>query len=129
MKFNCNRSQIWFKVLDLNGLAIDNSNEIWVLPFGTNKGPIMDFSGQPVCYPGRSAMNLRSSSTGTWLVSDPSPLFKGFADRRRVFVAELLSDPTGEIPGIIWLEKVRLVREATTLDLKRFGIHLVFRPE
>ncbi|MDH5383017.1 MAG: hypothetical protein OEW75_19350, partial [Cyclobacteriaceae bacterium] len=46
---------------------------------------------------------------------------------RIIFVAELLTSPSHEVPGIVWVHQVRLIREATNLDLKRFGIYRAFR--
>lgn len=98
-----NRSQVWFKVLSGTGKTIDGSQEKWSLPKGEQKGDWMEFDNQ----------------LGTWLVSDPLQFYQ---EGNLVFVAELSIEPSVERPGIVWMQKVRLLRQATELDLKRFGI-------
>lgn len=109
MKHAENKSQIWFKVLTPEGRDFDNQMKKWCLPDGVKKGEWFISSGR----------------IGTWLVSNP----KEFMQKTNlVFVVELDSEePLVELPGIIWVRKVRLVREATNLDLKRFGIYRAFR--
>ena len=109
MKQEENRSQIWFKILTSEGKDLDNEMKSWFLPEGVKKGEWF----------------ISDSKIGTWLVTNPKEFIK---KNNRVFVAELdAEEPIIELPGIIWLRKVRLVREATNLDLKRFGIYRAFR--
>lgn len=98
-----NRSQVWFKVLSPKGGTIDGTNENWSLPKNDQKGQWMEIDNQ----------------LGTWLVCDPSQFYK---DGNLVFVVELTGELTAERPGIVWMQKVRFLRQATELDLKRFGI-------
>jgi hypothetical protein len=125
MKLEENRSQIWMKVLSPAGGPIDDSQEDWMLPQGIKKSSVMDFSNSPaVCYKDNQWEKL-SGVFGTWLVNNPTivyPLNSG----RRIFIAELLSLPGEESPGIIWVTRLRLVREATNMDLKAFGIFRSF---
>ena len=109
MKHTENKSQIWFKVLTHEGRDLDNEMKKWPLPEGTKKG------GQ----------FISGNRIGTWLVSNPKEFMQ---KTNRAFVAELQEEePIAELPGIIWVRKVRLIREATNLDLKRFGIYRAFR--
>lgn len=109
MKYTENKSQIWFKILTPEGRDLDNEMKKWPLPEGTRKGEQF----------------ISGCRIGTWLVSNP----KEFTQKiNRVFVVELEGEePIAELPGIIWVRKVRLVREATNLDLKRFSIYRAFR--
>lgn len=108
MKFEENKSQIWFKVLSSEGRDLNNEMKKWSLPEGTRK----------------SEWITCPCSIGTWIVSDP----KDFMQRsNRAFVVELSEEaPIIEFPGIIWVRKLRLVREATNMDLKCFGVHRAF---
>lgn len=109
MKHEENRSQIWFKVLSPEGRDLDNEMKKWFLPEGVKKGEWF----------------TSGSRIGTWLVANPKEFMQ---KTNRVFVVELEGEPPIiELPGIIWVRKVRLVREATNLDLKRFGIYRAFR--
>ena len=109
MKHQENKSQIWFKVLSPEGRDLDNEMKKWPLPEGTKKGEWF----------------ISGCRIGTWLVSNPKEFM---LKTNRVFVVELdVEEPLIELPNIIWVRKVRLVREATNLDLKRFGIYRAFR--
>ncbi len=109
MKHAENRSQIWFKVLTPEGRDWDNETKKWFLPEGVKKGEWF----------------TSGSRIGTWLVSNPKEFIQ---KTNRAFVVELGGEePIIELNGMIWVRKVRLVREATNLDLKRFGIHRAFR--
>lgn len=121
-----NKSQTWFKILASSGEPIDCSTEQWSHPFRQHKSAEMDFSSQPGLCLNEDKWVQMPGVTGTWLVSNPKELYP-YNSERRIFVAELLSVPVHEVPGIIWVHKVRLVREATNLDLKRFGIYRAFR--
>lgn len=108
MKYEQNRSQLWFKVLSPQGRDLDNEMKKWPLPDGEKKGEWF----------------ISGSRIGTWLVSNPKDLLQ---KTNRVFVAELDKDePILEWPGMIWVRQVRLIREATNLDLKPFGIYRAF---
>lgn len=126
MQLEENKSQIWFKILAGNGEPIDGSAEQWSHPFRQHKSAEMDFSKQPGLCLNDDKWVPMPGVTGTWLVSNPKELYLHNSGRR-VFVAELLSLPSHEVSGIIWVHKVRLVREATNLDLKRFGIYRAFK--
>ena len=121
-----NQSKIWFKVLTDENRAIDGSPEIWSLPYRQDNGDKLNFSDQPARCLNEDKWVDMPGITGTWLVSNPKELYP-FNSNRRIFVAELLAPPSHEVPGIIWIHKVRLVREATNMDLRRFGIHRAFR--
>ena len=121
-----NRSQTWFKILTNEGEPIDRSLESWSLPHRQFKGDKLDFSKQRAYCLNENKWVELPEVTGTWLVSNPKELYP-YNSNRRIFVAELLSTPSHEISGIIWVHHVRLVREATNLDLKRFGIYRAFR--
>lgn len=109
MKYEENRSQIWFKILTAEGRDIENETKKWFLPEGVKKGEWF----------------TSGSRIGTWLVSNPKEFMQ---KTNRAFVAELDGEePLIELRGIVWVRKVRLVREATNLDLKRFGIFRAFR--
>lgn len=108
MKHTENRSMVWFKVLSPEGRDLDNEMKKWPLPNGERK----------------SELFISPSRIGTWLVTNPKELMQ---KTNRVFVAELdKEEPLVEMPGIIWVRQVRLVREATNLDLKPFGIYRAF---
>jgi hypothetical protein len=108
MKYEENRSQIWFKILTPQARDLDNEMKKWFLPEGVKKGEWF----------------ISGCRIGTWLVSNPKEFMQ---KTNRVFVVEYEGEPIIEYPGIIWVRKVRLVREATNLDLKRFGIYRAFR--
>lgn len=109
MKHAENRSQTWFKILTLDGESMDHEPNEWSLPQGMNKGNWF----------------VSGCHMGTWLVTNPKEFIK---KTNRVFVAELSTgEPLIELSGIIWVRQTRLVREATNLDLKRFGIYRAFR--
>lgn len=126
MKIEENKSATWFKILDGSGLPIDGSAEIWSLPRGQGKGEKLDFSEIPAMCHIEGRWKEAPGVNGSWLVSNPRPLYCEDSSRK-VFVAELLSSPSFELSGIIWIPRVRLVREATGMDLKRFGIYRAFR--
>ncbi len=121
-----NKSKIWFKILTDNGDPIDGSSENWSLPFRQYKGDELDFSKQQARCLNEDKWIEMPGVTGSWLVRNPKELYP-YNSNRKIFVAELQTTPFHEVPGIIWVHKVRLVREATNLDLKRFGIYRAFK--
>lgn len=127
MQLEENRSQIWFKILLSNGEPIDYSNECWSLPKGTLKGRPMDFSHHPAlsCNDDEKWNDLKDT-TGTWLVNDPTRFYTHNSGRK-IYVAQLLELPQQEELGVIWVNKVCLIRLATNLDLRPFGIHRAFQ--
>ena len=109
MKHEKNKNQTWFKILSPQGRDLDNELKKWMLPEGTKKGEWF----------------ISPSRIGTWLVTDPKEFIQ---KTNRVFVVEFPDEaPIIEIPGMIWVRKVRLTREATNLDLKRFSIYRAFK--
>lgn len=120
------RPKLWFKVLTLQGNAIDGSGETWSLPHRRRNGDTLNFTGQNALYPDGDKWTALPGITGTWLTRNPKPLYP-LNNTRRIFVAELLEAPAYEATGMIWAGKVRLIREATNLDLKGFGIYRAFR--
>ena len=119
------RPTLWFKVLTRQGTPIDGSKETWSLPYRQYNGDMLNFTQQALCPDGDKWMAL-PQITGTWLTRNPKPLYP-LNNTRRIFVAELPEAPAFENAGMIWAGKLRLVREATNLDLKGFGIYRAFR--
>ncbi len=124
-----NKSRIWFKILNADGSPIDGSSEHWTLPHRDRKGVLTTFPGEPC---------RRRSPEGcwyidptykeaSWLVHDPRPLYP-LNSGLRLYIAQVLESPTYEEPGMIWVNRVWLLREATNLDLKPFGIHRAIHP-
>ena len=104
-----NKSQIWFKILSPENLNLDCEDKKWILPSGTKKGEWF----------------ISGARMGTLLVSNPAPFL---LKHNQVFVVELSKeDPIIEVVGLIWVRKARMVRAATNLDLKRFGIYRAFQ--
>ncbi|MCB0374784.1 MAG: hypothetical protein KDD04_02585 [Sinomicrobium sp.] len=120
------RPKLWFKVLDRWGKPIDGTGETWSLPYRRRSGDTLDFTGQRALCPDGDTWLTLPEVTGTWLISNPKPLYT-LNNTRRIFVAELHVTPAYQANGMIWVHKVRLVREATNLDLKGFGIYRAFR--
>jgi hypothetical protein len=126
MQLEINRSQTWFKILNTDGSPIDGSNENWHLPSGQSKGKVTDFSGLNSRWILDHGWHTLSKGVkGTWLISDPNLVYNP-NQKMRLFIAEILHDPLYEIEKVIWVTKLRLVREATYLDLKRHGIYRAF---
>jgi hypothetical protein len=127
MKIQENHSKTWFKILTNMGKPIDGSSEKWSLPYRQYKGEELDFSQQQASFSNKDEWTKLEDTKGTWLVSNPKEVYQSNSNHK-IFVAELLSTPSHEIKGVIWVNKVRLVREATYLELKRFDIYRVFMP-
>lgn len=127
MRLEENRSQIWFKILMSSGEPIDGSKEYWSLPEGALKGKSMNFLHQPaLLHNADGKWNEIEDTTGTWLVSDPTKLYS-LNSGMKVYVAQLLELPQHEELGIVWVQKVCLIRAATNLDLRPFSIHRAFQ--
>ena len=107
MKLLENKLQLWFKVLSAAGTSTCQEQIKWSLPKGRKDGDWVQ----------------ASSEIGILLVSDPKGFYCG---DRRIFVAEFKGAPIIERPGVIWVSQVKLVREATNLDLKPLGIYRAF---
>ena len=122
-----NQSQIWYKLLHHSYRVIDGSSEQWSLPSGEKKGAVQSFTLHPCLQlSGERWEEVPHHSGGTWLVSNPKPYYSD-DQGMRIFIAQLFEPPILEKPGIIWVAKSCLVREATQLDLKRLGIHRSFQ--
>ena len=117
---------LWFKVLTRQGKPIDGTGETWSLPRGRNSGNMLNFTAQRAFYSDAGKWTALPQITGTWLISNPKPLYP-LNNTRRIFVAEIPATPVYQAGGMIWVHKVRLIREATNLDLKDFGIYRSFR--
>ena len=121
-----NQSQVWFKILQQDNTPIDGSDEVWKLPSADSKGEIVTFSDSPCRqFEDNTWKPLPNYAGATWLISDPKPYYS-YNQGMRIFIAQLFAPPLLEKPGMIWVEKTCLVREATNLDLKRLGIHRAF---
>ena len=105
MELEENKSQIWYKVILEDGSAVENSKENFknYFPQGEKKG----------------AWYEKQGNQGSLLVINPKSLYKG---ERKVYVVELSGSPVKELSGEIYQKKFRLVREATAIELGRFGI-------
>jgi hypothetical protein len=109
MKITENKNQVWFKVLTAEGRDLEYETKKWVLPQGDTKCDWLT-KGSPI---------------GTWVVSNPKEFMQ---KNNRAYIVELGDqDPIIELTGIIWVKCLRLVREATNLDLKKYGIYRAFK--
>lgn len=122
LTLNENKSKTWFKVLSEDGTPIDGSLEDWSLPFAHNKGDVLDFTKSRAYWLFGNAWSMLDRLQGTWIINDPRLAYE-FNKGHRVFIVELLDPPIEETPGVIWAGRLRLVREAVDLDLRRYGIH------
>jgi hypothetical protein len=105
-----NKSKTWYKVTTWSGHSLENIHERWPLPAEDKKG---EWYSSP-------------TQLGTMLVTNPKPFFSG---ANRVFIVELDKEtPVVEIPGVIWVKKARLVREATGRELAQLGMFRSFGP-
>jgi hypothetical protein len=109
MKHEENKNQIWFKVLTAEGWDLENESKKWTLPIA---------SKQP-------GWLTEGSRIGIWLVSNPKEFMQ---KNNKAFIVEIgEEEPIAELIGIIWVKRLRLVREATNLDLKKYGIFRAFK--
>lgn len=126
IKLSENKSRIWFKVLTQDGDPIDGSDEVWLLPQGDLRGELITFPGSPSRRLVENTWFIDPChKETTWLISNPLHLYK-LNSGQRIFVAQIFDTPVYEEPGTIWVNHVHLLREATNLDLKPFGIHRAF---
>jgi lipocalin len=107
MELEDNKSQIWYKVTTENDIAVENPEENFRnhLPLGEKKGAWYEKQGKQ----------------GSLLVSNPKPFYTSDS---KVYVVELSGSPMKELLGEIYQKKFRLVREATAIELSRFGISI-----
>lgn len=109
MKHEENKNQVWFKVLSAEGRDLEFTSKSWHLPAIDKKLEWL----------------TKGSPLGTWLVSNPKQFMQ---KNNKAFIVELGDEePIAELIGIIWVKRLRLVREATNLDLKKYGIHRAFK--
>jgi len=98
-------SNIYFKVVDGEGSSLEEVGFTFSLPKGPLNGAWHEFSPEAPCL----------------LYKNPLPFYE---QGMRIYVAGF--DP-GDITtiwkGIVWVRRLRLIREATSLDLRPFGIH------
>lgn len=122
-----NKSKIWFKILQADATPIDGSSEVWTMPYRERKGELTTF-------PGESSRNVNAQGewyinpilkSVSWLVSNPTTLYKPNSNLK-IYVAQLIDAPIYEEPGMIWVHRAYLLREATNLDLKPFGLFRAF---
>lgn len=123
---NQNQSATWFKILTHEGKPIDGSSEKWSLPYRQYKGDTLNFEKQPAyCFNGDDWMVL-PQVRGTWLVRNPKTIYS-CNGQQRIYVAKLLAPINLEISGMVWVAQVQLLREATNMDVKPFGIYRAFK--
>jgi hypothetical protein len=104
-----NKNQVWFKVLTMEGRDLEHESKKWKLPKVDKK----------------CAWITKNSPIGTWVVSNPKEFMQ---KNNKAYIVELCDDePIAELIGIIWVKHLRLVREATNLDLKKYRIHRAFK--
>ncbi len=124
---NQNQSATWFKILDDDGKPIDGSSETWSLPYRQYEGDRLHFETQHArCFDGNKWVEL-PKVRGTWLVRNPKTIYS-CNGHQRIYVAKLFAPINLEISGMIWVTKVQLLREATNMDVKPFGIYRAFKP-
>jgi len=121
-----NPATTWFKILSDDGSTIDGSSEIWSLPYRQYKGDTLNFETQHArCFNGDGWMVL-PKVRGTWLVRNPKTIYS-CNGHQRIYVAKPLAPINLEISGMIWVAQVQLLREATNMDVKPFGIYRAFK--
>jgi hypothetical protein len=96
---------IYFKVLTIEGHSLEEDYLQFSLPKGVKDGDWHSFQ----------------SELGCMLYKNPLSFYKqGY----RIYVAQFdAADITTSYQEIIWVKRFRLVRQATNLDLKPFGIY------
>ena len=98
-------ANIYFKVLTKDGHSLEEDQLSYSLPKGVKDGEWHSFQ----------------SELGCMLYKNPLPFYKqGY----HIYVAHFdAADITTTYQEIIWVKRFRLVRQATNLDLKPFGIY------
>lgn len=98
-------ANIYFKVLTKDGLSLEEDQLRYSLPKGVKDGN----------------WHRSHSEQGCMLYKNPLPFYKqGYL----IYVAHFdAADITTTYQEIIWVKRFRLVRQATNLDLKPFGIY------
>ena len=106
MELSENKSQIWYLVLNEDLSSLDHAEDNWkrYLPQEEKKGEWKKSQGNQAVH----------------LMSNPTEQYR---EGRRVFVVEIKGEPIKEKPGEIWMQELRLVREATVLDIKELGLY------
>ncbi len=128
MELSENKSQIWYLVLSSDWKSVSgeedarensreekssdgkngsvNSNENWkqYLPVEERKGK----------------WKISDDEEGIRLVSNP---LKEYKKGRKVFVVEIKGQPVREERGEIWMRELKIVREATPVDIKELGLY------
>lgn len=105
MELTENKSRIWYLVLSKNLKALDSSEESWkeYLPVEDSKGKWKKGEGEE----------------GVRLMSNP---LKDYKEGHRLFVVEIKGHPVKEKPGEIWMRDLKILREATSVDIKELGL-------
>jgi len=104
------QSKTWYMILDVNGNSIYNKDIKVSLPLPQKKGEWM----------------VAEEGKGIVLVANPN---SSMGTDNRPFIAEFSGELVLNDPHIPLAKRVRLLREATNLDLKKFGIHRVIVPK
>ena len=98
-------ANIFFKVLTGEGHSLEEDRLQFSLPRGVKDGDWHSFH----------------SELGCMLYKNPLPFYK---QGLQIYVAQFdAADITTSYQEIIWVKRFRLVRQATNLDLKPFGIY------
>jgi len=98
-------ANIYFKVLTGEGYSLEEDRLRFSLPKGVKDGDWHSFQ----------------SELGSMLYKNPLPFYK---QGHCIYVAHFSEeDITTTYQEIIWVKQFRLVRQATNLDLKPFGIY------
>lgn len=126
MTFNSHPRNHWFKILKTNSEPIDGSNETWSLPYKQDKGNWSNFTDQPALLENSGHWGRVEGVYGTWLVDNPKHLYR-LNPNSKIYVAKWSGTAFRQQAGLIWVPTVQLNREATNLDIKRFGIFRAFQ--
>jgi len=98
-------ANIFFKVLTGEGHSLEEDCLQFSLPKGVKNGEWHSFQ----------------SELGCMLYKNPLPFYK---QGLQIYVAQFdAADITTSYQEFIWVKRFRLVRQATNLDLKPFGIY------
>ena len=98
-------ANIYFKVLNSDGKSLEEDRFEPSLPEGRKDG----------------AWHTFDSALGSLLTKNPLPFYQ---PGRIIYVARFdRADITATYQELIWVSRMRLVRRATNLDLKPFGLY------